>query len=138
MPLFSTAPKEKMANHSVVELRDLKLPTQIGTYGPNDVVPDAHLLDLTLCIPTDLVLIQTDGMQHVFDYDPLVAEINRLAQDGHYETQERLITRIAAACAIYTQIITAEIMLKKTPVLGNSGTLGVRVFLDAEALAALR
>jgi len=138
LPLFSTAPKEKMANHSVVELRDLKLPTQIGTYGPNDVVPDAHLLDLTLCIPTDLVLIQTDGMQHVFDYDPLVAEINRLAQDGHYETQERLITRIAAACAIYTQIITAEIMLKKTPVLGNSGTLGVRVFLDAEALAALR
>jgi dihydroneopterin aldolase len=138
LPLFSTAPKEKMANHSVVELRDLKLPTQIGTYGPNDVVPDAHLLDLTLCIPTDLVLIQTDRMQHVFDYDPLVAEINRLAQDGHYETQERLITRIAAACAIYTQIITAEIMLKKTPVLGNSGTLGVRVFLDAEALAALR
>lgn len=127
-----------MAIHSTVELKDLKLQTQIGTYGPTDVVPDAHLLDLTLCIPTDLVLIETDGMHHVFDYDPLVAEINRLAQDGHYETQERLITRIAAACATYTQIISAEIMLKKTPVLGNSGTLGVRVFLDADALAALR
>lgn len=127
-----------MAIHSAVELKDLKLQTQIGTYGPTDVVPDAHLLDLTLCIPTDLVLIETDGMHHVFDYDPLVAEINRLAQDGHYETQERLITRIAAACATYTQIISADIMLKKTPVLGNSGTLGVRVFLDADALAALR
>ncbi len=127
-----------MKSYSAVELRDLKLPTQIGTYGPTDVVPDAHLLDLTLSISTDLVLIKTDGMHHVFDYDPLVAEINRLAQDGHYETQERLITRIAAACAMFTQIITAEIMLKKTPVLGNSGTLGVRVFLDAEALAALR
>lgn len=127
-----------MTIHSTVELSDLKLKTQIGTYGPNDVIPDAHLLDLTLCIPTDLVLIQTDGMHHVFDYDPLIAEIDRLAQDCHYETQEGLITRIAAACAIYTQIISAEIMLKKMPVLDNSGTLGVRLFLDADALAALR
>ena len=127
-----------MTSYSTVELRDLKLQTQIGTYGPNDVVPDAHLLDLTLHIPTDIVLIQADGMQHVFDYDPLIAEIDRLAQDCHYETQERLMTRIAAACAIYTQIMSAEIMLKKMPVLGNSGTLGVRLFLDEGALAALR
>lgn len=127
-----------MKNYSAVELRDLKLSTQIGTYGPTDVVPDAHLLDLILYIPTDLVLIQADGMPHVFDYDPLVAEIDRLAQDGHYETQERLITRIAIACAMFTQIISAEITLKKTPVLGNSGTLGIRTILDAEALAALR
>lgn len=127
-----------MTNYSTIELRDLKLQTQIGTYGPNDVVPNAHLLDLTLRIPTDLVLIQTDGMHHVVDYDPLVAEIDRLAQDGHYETQERLMTRIAAACANYPQIISVEIMLKKMPVLGNSGTLGVRTSLDENALSALR
>jgi hypothetical protein len=31
-----------------IELRDLHLPVSIGTYGPGDVVPDAHVLDLTL------------------------------------------------------------------------------------------
>jgi dihydroneopterin aldolase len=82
-----------------VELRDLRLNTDIGTYGPKDVVPDAHTLDLTLWLSPALVLIAQDGMSHVFDYDPLVAEIDRLAGDGHYETQERIITRIVHACA---------------------------------------
>ena len=81
-----------------VELRDLQLNTDIGTYGPNDVVPDAHTLDLTLWIAPALVLIEQDGMDQVFDYDPLMADIDRLAADGHYETQERLITRIVHAC----------------------------------------
>ena len=31
-----------------VELRDLRLRTDIGTYGAHDVLPDAHVLDLTL------------------------------------------------------------------------------------------
>jgi hypothetical protein len=30
-------------------------------------------------------------MANVFDYDPLIKEIDRIAEDGHYETQERLM-----------------------------------------------
>ena len=37
-----------LPTQSFVELKDLKIPAQIGTYGPQDVVPEAHLLDLTL------------------------------------------------------------------------------------------
>jgi dihydroneopterin aldolase len=110
----------------------------MGTYGPNDVVPDAHTLDLTLWLAPALVLIEQDGMAHVFDYDPLVADIDRLAADGHYETQERLITRIVHACAAYPAIEALDIGLRKSPVRKGSGSLGVRVSVDAQTLSALR
>ena len=60
---------------TTIELRDLILPTKIGTYASGDTVPEAHVLDVTLSIWTAMVLIEGDGMEHVFDYDPLVAEI---------------------------------------------------------------
>lgn len=121
-----------------VELRNLRLNTDIGTYGPHDVVPDAHTLDLTLWLAPALVLIEQDDMAHVFDYDPLVVEIDRLAADGHYETQERLITRIVHACAAYTEIEALDIGLRKSPVRQGSGSLGVRLSVDAHTLNTLR
>ena len=127
-----------MAMHGTVELRQLELDTRIGTYGPGDTVPDKHLLDLTLSIDPGLVFIEQDGMAHVFDYDPLVMEIDRLARDGHYDTQERLITRIVGACAAYPQIQAVDIALSKTPVRAGSGSLGVRLVLDGAAMAGLR
>ena len=127
-----------MPAYSQVELKDLKIPAQIGTYGPDEVVPEAHLLDLTLTIAPDLVLIAQDGMAHVFDYDPLIRQIDSLARERHYETQERLMTRIAYACAAYSVIKALDICLRKRPVLAGSGSLGVRLILDAEALTGLR
>lgn len=123
---------------TTIELRNLKIETDIGTYGPNDVVPDAHLLDLTLTIAPHLVLIAEDGMDHVFDYDPLISDIDRLARDGHYHTQERLMTRIAEACARYPEIEAVSLTLSKTPVLGTTGSLGVRLDLDAASLTDMR
>ena len=101
-------------------------------------MPDAHLLDLTLWIDSSLVLTKEDGMAYVFDYDPLVLEIDRLAGDCHYETQERLISRIAQACAAYSEIVSMEIGLRKSPVHNGSGSLGVKLHLDATALNQLR
>jgi dihydroneopterin aldolase len=123
---------------AVVELRDLQLITDIGTYSPNDTRPDVHLLDVTLGIAVDQVVIDQDGMSHVFDYDPLVVEIDRLAADGHYETQERLITRIASACAAHPAIQHIEIALRKSPVRSGNGSLGIRLKLDERATDALR
>ena len=127
----------KQVSSAVIELRDLQLKTDIGTYGPNDTKPDAHLLDLTLGVAVDQVVITKDGMEHVFDYDPLVMEIERLA-NGHYETQERLITLIATACAAYTAIQRIEITLKKSPVRLGGGSLGIQLSLDEIATNALR
>lgn len=121
-----------------IELRDLQLDTRIGTYGPGDTVPDAHLLDLTLWIDAALVLIPEDGMAHVFDYDPLVRTIDQLAADGHYATQEWLMTRIAQACAACPEVQSLDIALRKHPVRQGTGALGVRLSLDAPALQALR
>lgn len=128
----------KPMSSAVIELRDLQLKTDIGTYGPNDAKPDVHLLDLTLGIAVNQVMIARDGMAHVFDYDPLIVEIDRLAADGHYETQERLITRIAGACAAHPAITHMEISLKKSPVRSGSGSLGVRLKLDEIATNAIR
>lgn len=129
---------KRMAVRSTVELRQLALDIRLGTYGPEDVVPDRHLLDLTLSIDPSLVLIQQDSMSEVFDYDPLVADIVRLASDGHHETQERLITRIAQACAACPQIEAVDITLSKAPVHAGSGSLGVRLVVEGDALAELR
>jgi dihydroneopterin aldolase len=127
-----------MSHLASIELKDLKLRTQIGTYKAGDIIPDSHLLDLTLWIDSSLVLIAEDQMSHVFDYDPLVVEIIQLAGDGHYETQERLMTRIVEACANYTQIQALEISLRKSPVNNDSGSLGVRLSIDQLALSKLR
>jgi dihydroneopterin aldolase len=123
---------------ATVELTDLHLPVDLGTYGPDDLVPDHHLLDLTLEIPATRVFIATDEMAAVFDYDPLIVDIDRLARDGHYETQERLMTRIVEACAAYADILAVEVHLRKRPVRDGTGALGVRLRVPASDLAELR
>jgi dihydroneopterin aldolase len=127
-----------MPAHSQIEQRDLVIPASIGTYGPDDVVPEAHILDLTLTISADLVVILEDRMPLVFDYDPLIARIDALARGGHVNTQERLMTLIAQACAAEPAVEEVELCLCKRPVLGGSGTLGVRLMLDRDAMAGLR
>jgi dihydroneopterin aldolase len=127
-----------MPRRSTIELLNMRIDAQIGTYGPTDVVPEAHVLELILTIDPALVMIAEDAMARVFDYDPLVAEIDRLARDRHYATQERLITRIVDACAAFPQIGALEIALTKTPVLAGSGSLGVRLVVDPDAMTQLR
>jgi dihydroneopterin aldolase len=127
-----------MTAQAFVELRELALNTQIGTYGPLDIPPDIHLLDLTLGIGSHRVLIAKDEMANVFDYDPLMAEIDRLAEDGRYETQERLMTRIAQACVAYPDILSIDIRLRKAPVRRGTGVLGVRLSLNEAATQDLR
>lgn len=127
-----------MLHQASIELKDLKLDTKIGTYAPHDVVPDYHLLDLTLWIDPKLVLIPQDGMEHVFDYDPLIVEIDLIAADGHYDTQERLMTRIVSACARYRPIQSLEIGLRKGPVRRGSGSLGVKVLVNQATLNLMR
>jgi len=127
-----------MTSTACIELKGLRLNTQIGTYGPGATIPDEHLLNLTLWINPKLILISEDLMDRVFDYDPLVLEIDRLAADRHYETQERLVTRIVEACARYSEIESLEISLRKTPVRESSGTLGINLHLDESSLARMR
>ena len=123
---------------STIELKRLELKPSLGTYGSDAVVPDVHLLDLSLTIDPKLVFIDADGIDRVFDYDPLIAQIDRLASDGHYHTQERLMTRIVAACAAHEPIEAIEICLRKRPVLRGSGELGVRLKVGTEGLEKVR
>ena len=126
-----------MVGVSKIVLKDLSLPTNIGTYARNDVIPKEHVLDMTLQIATDLVLIENDGMELVFDYDPLITSIEGLARERHYDTQEYLLTRIVEACAKYTEIIGLSLNLRKMPVL-NDGSLGVEISVDKEYLEMVR
>lgn len=127
-----------MKTFACIELKDLRLPTQIGTYGSGAILPKEHLLDLTLWVDAKLVLISEDLMENVFDYDPLVIEIDKLASNCHYETQERLMTCIVEACAKYSAIKSLEIQLRKTPVRSGSGSLGVRLSVDQATLESMR
>jgi dihydroneopterin aldolase len=127
-----------MTRMASIELRDLHISTIIGTYGPDDVVPDSHILDLTLTIAPELVHVSTDDMALIFDYDPLVLKIAQIARGQKFETQEYLATLISRACADYEQITAMEIDLRKQPVLDGTGSLGVRQVFEAEDMAALR
>ena len=121
-----------------IELSDLDLNIAIGTYSDGDVVPDKHILDLKLSIDPALVLIDEDQMDRVFDYDPLVREIRLMAEEMHYETQERFMTRIVDQCVKYHEIKSVEVFLRKSPVFGSSGELGVRLEVDETDLTNLR
>ena len=74
----------------------------------------------------------------MFDYDPLVAEIEKLAAQVSYENQERLMTRIAQTCAYYPEVKSLDMKLIKTPIRNGRGALGIRVFMDQSALNQLR
>jgi dihydroneopterin aldolase len=127
-----------MTRQARIELRDLHIPACIGTYGPDDVVPDSHVLDLDLTISPDLVQIASDDMSNVFDYDPLIAQIAVIARSQKFETQEYLMRLIVRACAAYSQIDSIQISLRKSPVLAGTGSLGVRLTIEAEDLAEMR
>ena len=127
-----------MKTQASIELFDLELITEIGTYRPSDIKPDIHLLNLILGIDTKQVLISSDEMKFVFDYDPLVKTINHLAGVRKYETQEYLMTCIAGACAAYSEIKKIEISLRKAPVRNGNGSLGIRLILDETATNELR
>ena len=121
-----------------IELSDLDLNIAIGTYNDGDVVPDKHILDLKLSIDPALVLIDEDQMDRVFDYDPLIREIRLMAEEMHYETQERFMTRIVDQCVKYHEIKSVEVFLRKSPGFGSSGELGVRLEVDETDLTNLR
>ena len=127
-----------MTRQARIELRDLHIPACIGTYGPDDVIPDSHVLDLDLTISPDLVQVASDDMSNVFDYDPLIAQIAVIARSQKFETQEYLMTLIVRACAAYSQIDSIQMSLKKFPVLAGTGSLGVRLTIEAEDLAEMR
>ena len=121
-----------------IELTNLDLDIQIGSYTESDVVPDKHILDIVLSINPELVLIDEDKMDRVFDYDPLIGAIQQMAAEMHYETQERFLTRIADMCAKEEEIMDVEIFLRKFPVSGSSGELGIRLKINELDLNALK
>ena len=121
-----------------IELLNLVLNIKIGSYTESDVVPNKHILDILLSIDPELVLVDDDKMDRVFDYDPLIRAIQRMAAEMHYETQERFITRIVDMCAKEEEIMDVEIFLRKSPVCGSSGELGVRLKINELDLNALK
>ena len=124
--------------HAEIRLLDLVLDIKIGSYTESDVVPDKHILDLILAIDPLLVLIDEDVMERVFDYDPLIQEIQKMAGETHYETQERFITRIVNKCANQEEIKEVEVFLRKSPVYAASGELGVRIKIKESDLPAFK
>ena len=131
-----------MSVSSTIELTGVPVKATIGLFPTGESDPYEHQLDLKLVIDSSLVLIQEDGMQHVFDYDPLLEQIHAISQNKHYETQEMLASLIVQCCAGFEDIQSVEVCLKKYRSNGNAGTIcgtiGVRLEVAGEQLAALR
>ena len=117
-----------MTKHAQIRLNKLTLPCNIGTYGEDDIVPDAHVLDMVLYLDKSWVIIDADQMDRVFDYDPLIRKILQIAATEKYETQEYLMTLIFQCCFEHTEVHAAELFLRKSPV-RNDGSLGVQATL---------
>ena len=126
-----------MTKHPQIHLDNLTLPCRIGTYGPNDIVPDAHVLDMTLYIDKSLVVVDRDHMECVFDYDPLIKIILEIAVAQHYETQEYLVSRIFDSYFSYNEIHGVMLFLRKSPVQAD-GSLGIQVQMEREEFFTLK
>ena len=83
-------------------------------------------------------LSRADAQQRADDIRAFRREQARLAADGLYATQERLMTRIVQACAAYPVIEALEIGLRKFPVRAGSGSLGVHLAVDGVQLQRMR
>ena len=117
-----------MTKHAQIRLSDLTLPCSIGTYDTDDIIPNAHVLDMVLYLDKSWVVIDADQMDRVFDYDPLIRKILQIAAAEKYETQEYLISLIYKCFFEHTEIHAAELFLRKSPV-RDDGSLGVQVTL---------
>ena len=126
-----------MTKHAQIRLNDLSLPCSIGTYGADDTIPDAHVLDMVLYLDNSWVVIDADQMDRVFDYDPLIRKILQTAAAEKYETQEYLISLIFQCCFEHIEVHAAELFLRKSPV-RNDGALGVQVSLTRAEFEHMR
>ena len=117
-----------MTQHAQIRLNDLTLPCHIGTYETDDIIPDAHILDMVLYLDKSWVVINDDKMDRVFDYDPLIRNLLHDAGAQKYETQEYLISLMFQRCFDHCEIHAVDLYLRKSPV-RSDGTLGVQVSL---------
>ena len=117
-----------MTKHAQIRLNDLTLPCSIGTYEADDIIPDAHVLDMVLYLDKSWVVIDADQMNRVFDYDPLISKILQIAATEKYETQEYLMSLIFQCCFAHAEVHAAELFLRKSPV-RDDGSLGGQVTL---------
>lgn len=117
-----------MTQHAQIRLNDLTLPCHIGTYGTDDIIPDAHILDMVLYLDKSWVVINDDQMDRVFDYDPLIRNLLHVAGAQKYETQEYLISLMFQRCFDHCEIHAVDLYLRKSPV-RSDGALGVQVSL---------
>ena len=126
-----------MTKHAQIGLNDLTLPCTIGTYEADDIIPDAHVLDMVLYLDKSWVVIDADQMNRVFDYDPLIRKILQIAATEKYETQEYLMSLIFQCCFVHAEVHAAELFLRKSPV-RDDGSLGVQVTLTRAEFEDMR
>ena len=126
-----------MTKHAQIRLSDLTLPCTIGTFEADDIIPDAHVLDMVLYLDKSWVMIDADQMDRVFDYDPLIRKILQIAATEKYETQEYLMSLIFQCCFVHAEVHAAELFLRKSPV-RDDGSLGVQVTLTRAEFEDMR
>jgi dihydroneopterin aldolase len=126
-----------MTKHAQIRLNDLTLPCTIGTYEADDIIPDAHVLDMVLYLDKSWVVIDADQMNRVFDYDHLIRKILQIAATEKYETQEYLMSLIFQCCFVHAEVHAAELFLRKSPV-RDDGSLGVQVTLTRAEFEDMR
>lgn len=126
-----------MTKHAQIRLNDLTLPCTIRTYEADDIIPDAHVLDMVLYLDKSWVVIDADQMNRVFDYDPLISKILQIAATEKYETQEYLMSLIFQCCFVHAEVHAAELFLRKSPV-RDDGSLGVQVTLTRAEFEDMR
>ncbi|NDH74375.1 MAG: dihydroneopterin aldolase [Rhodobacteraceae bacterium] len=126
-----------MTKHAQIRLNDLTLPCTIGTYEADDIIPDAHVLDMVLYLDKSWVVIDADQMNRVFDYDPLISKILQIAATEKYETQEYLMSLIFQCCFVHAEVHAAELFLRKSPV-RDDGSLGIQVTLTRAEFEDMR
>ena len=123
---------------TLIKLNNLELNVSIGEHHSDGAYRHRHFLDLECEVEQRLVNIESDSMDLVFDYDPLVRSIKNISDGKTYNTQEKLVTLLLKACAKHPEISAVRLFLSKSPTLNGSGALGIEAVLDERDLNCFR
>jgi len=108
-----------------VFVRDLVLEASIGVHRheKRGRQPIRVNIDLTV----DDILPIEDRLDHVVDYEIIVAGVRSLVASGHINLVETLAERIAALCLSDRRVAAARVRVEKLEVVAEAVSVGVEI-----------
>ena len=108
-----------------VFVRDLVLDASIGIYEHEKTALQRVRINLDMEVEDGAP--ETDEIDHVVSYEPLVVAARRIVSAGHVALLETLAERLAAACLSDPRVRLARVRVEKLDAFADAGSVGIEI-----------